>query len=88
MCSLSALYFISIYMVFYAVPLFLLPSPWPWIILSFVLFRIFDTWKPSMIGHFDSSEGSLGVMMDDIIAGTFSALIIFCLLFLLYLLRY
>ena len=39
-------------------PLLLFPSPWPWILISFVLFRIFDIWKPSLIGYFDRSEGT------------------------------
>jgi len=56
-------------------PLILFASPWPWILLSFVLFRIFDIWKPSVIGHFDRSEGALGVMMDDVMAGLFSAIV-------------
>ena len=56
-------------------PLILFASPWPWILLCFVLFRIFDIWKPSLIGHFDRSEGTLGVMMDDVMAGLFSAIV-------------
>ena len=56
-------------------PLILFSFPWPWILLSFVLFRIFDIWKPSLIGHFNRSEGALGVMMDDVIAGLLSAMV-------------
>ena len=57
-------------------PLILFSFPWPWILLSFVLFRIFDIWKPSLIGHFDRSEGALGVMMDDVMAGLFTAIVL------------
>ena len=57
-------------------PLLLLPSPWPWVLFSFVTFRILDVWKPSLIGYFDRSEGALGVMMDDLVAGLISALIL------------
>jgi len=40
------------------------------IILSFIYFRIFDIWKPSIIGRIDRDvKGGLGVMGDDIIAG-------------------
>ena len=56
-------------------PLILFSSPWPWILLSLVLFRIFDIWKPSLISYFDRSEGALGVMMDDVIAGLLSAMV-------------
>ena len=57
-------------------PLILFLPPWPWILLCFVLFRIFDIWKPSLIGYFDRSEGVLGVMMDDVMAGFFSAIVV------------
>ena len=57
-------------------PLILFLPPWPWILLCFVLFRIFDIWKPSLIGYFDRSEGVLGVMMDDVMAGFFSAIVL------------
>lgn len=40
------------------------------IALSFILFRIYDIKKPSIIGRIDrETKGGLGVMGDDIIAG-------------------
>lgn len=43
---------------------------------SFVLFRFFDIAKPSIIGFVDSKfKGSVGVMLDDIMAGIISGLI-------------
>ena len=40
------------------------------IVLSFVLFRLFDIIKPSYIGRIDRDvKGGLGVMGDDILAG-------------------
>lgn len=40
------------------------------ILLSFILFRIYDIKKPSIIGRIDrETKGGLGVMGDDIIAG-------------------
>ncbi len=40
------------------------------IILSFILFRIYDIKKPSIIGRIDREmKGGLGVMGDDVIAG-------------------
>jgi len=45
-------------------------SNWFQLALCFVYFRIFDIWKPSIIGRVDREvEGGLGVMGDDIIAG-------------------
>lgn len=40
------------------------------IILSFAFFRLFDIWKPSIIGKIDQNvKGGWGVMGDDMIAG-------------------
>lgn len=40
------------------------------IALSFLFFRLFDIWKPSLIGKIDAHvKGGLGVMGDDILAG-------------------
>jgi len=40
------------------------------IVASFAAFRLFDIWKPSIIGLIDQKvKGGLGVMGDDIIAG-------------------
>ena len=39
-------------------------------ILAFIGFRLFDIWKPSIIGRIDEKiEGGWGVMGDDIVAG-------------------
>ena len=46
------------------------------IIISFILFRVFDIWKPSIIGKIDRDvKGGLGVMGDDIIAGIVAGLL-------------
>ena len=38
--------------------------------LAFIFFRIFDIWKPSIIGIIDRDvKGGLGVMGDDVVAG-------------------
>jgi len=40
------------------------------IVLSFGAFRLFDIWKPSLIGTIDRKvKGGLGVMGDDLLAG-------------------
>ncbi len=39
-------------------------------ILAFAFFRLFDIWKPSIIGKIDREvKGGLGVMGDDVLAG-------------------
>ena len=45
-------------------------------LLGFVLFRLFDILKPSFIYSVQFSMGSLGVMLDDIVAGFFAMLIL------------
>lgn len=38
--------------------------------LAFIYFRLFDIWKPSIIGRIDKNvEGGWGVMGDDLVAG-------------------
>jgi len=45
--------------------------------LGFILFRIFDIWKPFPIRLIDQRfHGGLGIMLDDIVAGIFSLVIL------------
>jgi len=45
------------------------------IIFSVLYFRLFDIWKPSVIGRIDREvKGGLGVMGDDLLAGLFAAI--------------
>ncbi len=44
-------------------------------IIAFIYFRIFDIWKPSIIGKIDRDvKGGWGVMGDDLVAGLFAGL--------------
>ena len=52
------------------------PAGWSWVLLGFVLFRLFDIWKPGPIGRADARGDALGVMLDDIIAGVFAAILV------------
>ena len=46
-------------------------------VLGFVLFRIFDIWKPFPVNFFDQRfHGGLGIMLDDIVAGIYSLIIL------------
>ena len=47
---------------------------WPGWISSFFFFRIFDIYKPWLIGWADKKNGTLGVMLDDIFAGIAAAI--------------
>jgi len=43
--------------------------PWPAWIAAFLLFRLLDVWKPSVIGMMDRRGDAPGVMLDDLAAG-------------------
>ncbi|MGH8370553.1 MAG: phosphatidylglycerophosphatase A family protein, partial [Gammaproteobacteria bacterium] len=48
-----------------------------WIVAGFVLFRIFDIWKPWPIRLLDQRiKGGLGIMLDDAVAGLFVAILL------------
>jgi len=55
--------------------LYLQQINWIWVITGFILFRIFDVWKPWPIRLIDRQvHGGFGIMLDDIIAGVWAAL--------------
>ncbi|GEA66483.1 phosphatidylglycerophosphatase A [Acinetobacter pittii] len=55
--------------------LYLQQMNWMWVIGGFILFRIFDVWKPWPIRVIDRQvHGGFGIMLDDIIAGVWAAL--------------
>ena len=47
---------------------------WPGWLAAFVLFRVFDIFKPGIIGRFDKGTTALSVMLDDVCAGFFAAI--------------
>jgi phosphatidylglycerophosphatase A len=52
------------------------PSIWSWA-LGFGLFRLFDVWKPWPIRDLDHRlQGGLGIMLDDLVAALYTALIL------------
>lgn len=46
-------------------------------ILAFVLFRLFDIWKPAPIRQLERLPGGIGIVADDILAGVYAALVLF-----------
>jgi len=69
----------------YLVTMFYAPAGWLWIILGFILFRIFDIWKPWPIRWLDKQvKGGNGIMLDDLVAGIFSLTIIQIIAYILY----
>lgn len=54
-----------------------LVAPWWAVLAGFALFRLFDVWKPWPIRVFDRRlHGGLGVMVDDVVAGVFAAVVL------------
>jgi phosphatidylglycerophosphatase A len=50
--------------------------PWPGWVGAFVMFRIFDIWKPWPVSWADRQHGALGVMLDDVLAGLMAAVVV------------
>ena len=49
-------------------------------VFAFLLFRLFDIWKPWPISWVDKNiKGGIGVLLDDLIAGLLSGVIIYSL---------
>lgn len=49
------------------------PNLWQWWLIAFVLFRVFDIWKPFPIRQCDVSlKGGFGVMFDDLLAAIYA----------------
>jgi len=62
----------------YLVTMWFVPFSWTAVLYGFVLFRIFDILKPWPIKWVDKKvEGGFGIMLDDVLAGLFSAAILF-----------
>ncbi len=65
------------------ITMLLVPTDWYWILAGFVLFRLFDIWKPWPIRVVDQRvEGGLGIMLDDVLAGIYALLVLQLLVFL------
>ena len=50
--------------------------PWPGWVGAFLLFRLFDIWKPGPVGWADRLKTPWGVMLDDLIAGAMAAILV------------
>ena len=52
----------------------LAPLNWKYLLLGFILFRVFDIWKPFPARQAESLPGGWGIMSDDWIAGIYAAI--------------
>lgn len=55
--------------------MFMAPAGWAWVLLGFVLFRVFDILKPWPISWLDKKvHGGFGIMVDDLLAGIYAGI--------------
>lgn len=58
------------------ITLFLLPKTLPVYVAGFLLFRVFDIWKPFPAGRAQDLPRGWGVMVDDLVAGLYAHLLL------------
>ncbi len=59
----------------YLATMLFVPVTWYWMIFGFLLFRLFDIWKPWPIKKVDRQlHGGVGIMLDDLLAAIYSLL--------------
>jgi phosphatidylglycerophosphatase A len=58
------------------VAVLLLPRTPGVLLCAFLLFRIFDIWKPFPAREAEAMRGGLGVMVDDLIAGVYALVLL------------
>ncbi len=49
---------------------------WKSLALGFILFRLFDIWKPYPIKKVEGLGGGTGIMLDDVLAGIYALLVL------------
>ena len=74
-------------LVLIAMPIYETLYPLPavyYYVSAFLLFRLFDIWKPYPISYVDNNvKGALGIMLDDILASIYTIIILTVILFFL-----
>jgi phosphatidylglycerophosphatase A len=62
----------SVYAIFSALSL----VNWKYLLAGFLLFRLFDIWKPYPIKNLENLPGGWGIMADDWLAGVYAAILL------------
>ena len=57
------------------IALYLVPHNTLWSLVAFIIFRIFDIFKPGPVKVMDEMHSSIGIMMDDVVAGILALLL-------------
>jgi phosphatidylglycerophosphatase A len=56
------------------------PPHWAWWLTAFLLFRLYDIWKPAPIRQIDARlKGGFGVMFDDLLAALYAIATLYAL---------
>jgi phosphatidylglycerophosphatase A len=63
---------LSTYAIFFALSLF----NWKYLLLGFLLFRLFDIWKPFPVRQLEKLPRGWGIMADDWMAGIYAAILL------------
>jgi phosphatidylglycerophosphatase A len=63
---------LSVYGLFFALSLL----NWKYLLAGFILFRVFDIWKPWPIRRLEKLPGGWGIMADDWMAGIYAAILL------------
>jgi len=58
------------------IALWMIPPGFIYTVAAFVLFRLFDIYKPMYIRKMEDLKGGWGIMMDDVLAGVYANVII------------
>ncbi|MDZ7802814.1 phosphatidylglycerophosphatase A [Thiohalophilus sp.] len=67
----------------YLLTMVAVPFDWVWIVAGFVLFRLFDVWKPWPIGFLDRRvSGGIGIMLDDLLAAVYASIVLQLIIYL------
>jgi len=66
--------FVGMWITLMAIP----NNSWQWVLAGFLVFRLFDIWKPQPIRWLDRHvHGGLGIMLDDVIAAIFAVIVLY-----------
>ena len=59
------------------ITMFAVPAQIEWLLIGFVLFRLFDICKPWPINWIDNNlSGGIGIMLDDVVAGVYALILL------------
>ncbi len=59
-----------------SISLFMIPKLWSYYLISFILFRFFDIFKPSFIESSQDVKMGAGIILDDILSGLLTLIIL------------